>query len=85
VGALQEEKKLDLVINLEKWNRKKKYDRLGEDNLVFKILDKEIPMFTLPVAPGRDLSTLIEVAVKYFISRKNGSLSFVQHLNGEKK
>jgi HPr kinase/phosphorylase len=85
VGALQEEKKLDLVIKLEKWNPKKKYDRLGEDNLIFKILDKEIPMFTLPVAPGRNLSTLIEVAVRYFISRKNGSLSFVQHLNGEKK
>lgn len=80
VGALLEEKKLDLVINLEKWNRKKKYDRLGEENLYFKILDKEIPMFNLPVAMGRNLSTLIEVAVKYFISRRNGSQSFIEHI-----
>lgn len=83
VGALMEEKKLDLVIKLEKWSQKKKYDRLGEENLYYKILGKDIPMFTLPVAPGRNLSTLIEVAVKYFISRKNGSQSFIEHIYKE--
>ena len=81
VGALIGEKKLDLVINLEKWSRKKKYDRLGEGNLYFKILEKDIPMFNLPVALGRNLAILVEAAVKYFISRKNGSLSFIDHLN----
>lgn len=85
VSALLEEKKLDLVINLEKWNPKKKYDRLGEGDLYFKVLGKDIPMFTLPVAMGRNLSTLIEVAVKYFISRKNGSESFVEHVYGKKE
>lgn len=83
VGALLEEKKLDLVISLEKWNPKKKYDRLGEGNLYYNILGKDIPMFNLPVAVGRNLSTLIEVAVKYFISRKNGSMSFIEHLYGK--
>ncbi len=83
VSATLEEKKLDLVINLEKWDRKKKYDRLGEENLYFTILGNDIPMFNLPVAMGRNLSTLIEVAVKYFISRKNGSRSFIEHLYGK--
>jgi HPr kinase/phosphorylase len=80
VGALLEEKKLDLVINLEKWNPSKKYDRLGEGDLYFEVLKRPIPMFNLPVAVGRNLSTLIEVAVKYFISRKNGSVSFIEHI-----
>ena len=35
-SAVLEEKKLNLVINLEKWDAKKKYDRLGEDNLLFQ-------------------------------------------------
>ncbi len=82
VGALLDEKKLDLVINLEKWNPKKKYDRLGEGNLYFNILGKDVPMFHLPVAVGRNLSTLIEVAVKYFIFKKNGSMSFIEHMYG---
>lgn len=85
VGSVLEEKKLDLVIILENWEPKKKYDRLGEDNLYFKILGKDIPMFILPVALGRNLSTLIEVAVRYFISRKSGSRSFVDHINGYDK
>jgi HPr kinase/phosphorylase len=75
-----EEKQLDLVIHLEKWSPKKKYDRLGEENLYFDVLGKDIPMFVLPVAPGRNLSTLIEVAVKYYISRKSGSESFIEHI-----
>lgn len=79
VGALMDERKLDLVIDLVKWNPKKKYDRLGEEKLYFNILDKDIPMIILPVAPGRNLSTLVEVAVKYFISRKKGSISFLEH------
>jgi HPr kinase/phosphorylase len=75
-AAVLKEKKLDVVINLEKWDPKKKYDRLGEENLYFKVLDIDVPMFNLPVAPGRDVSTLIEVAVRYFLSRKNGARSF---------
>ncbi|MCK4835808.1 MAG: HPr(Ser) kinase/phosphatase [Candidatus Aminicenantes bacterium] len=81
VGALMNEKKLDLVIDLEKWSPNKKYDRLGEETQYNKILGKDIPMFTLPVAPGRNLATLIEVAVKFFISRKNGSQSFIEHIH----
>jgi HPr kinase/phosphorylase len=82
-GAMLEEKKLDLVIDMENWDPKKKYDRLGEGNLYFPILGKDIPMFRLPVAMGRNLSTLVEIAVKYFISRKSGSESFLEHLNRE--
>lgn len=77
-GAILEEKKLDLVINLEKWNPKKQYDRLGEDDLYFKLLGTDIPMFNIPVSAGRNVSTLVEVAVKYFISRKKGISSFVE-------
>lgn len=80
VGALLDEKKLDLVIQLETWDPKKKYERLGIDPLYFKILGKDIPMFNIPVGVGRNLSILIEVAVKYFIARKTGSKSFIEYL-----
>lgn len=85
VGALLEEKKLELVIHLEQWNPKKKYDRLGEGNLHFSLLGKEIPMFNLPVASGRNVSILVEVAVKYFISRRDGSPSFIENIYGKEQ
>jgi len=77
-SAVLTEKKLDLVIQLEKWDPKKNYDRLGEENRYFTMLGIDIPMVSLPVAPGRNVSTIIEVAVRYFIARKNGTQTFLE-------
>ena len=77
-SAVLEEKKLNLVINLEKWDPKKKYDRLGEDNLYFKILGLEVPLINLPVGPGRNLSTIIEVAVRNFLAKKSGHKTYLE-------
>jgi HPr kinase/phosphorylase len=80
-SAVLEEKKLNLVINLEKWDAKKKYDRLGEDNFYSKILGIDIPLITLPVAPGRNLSTIIEVAVRNFLAKKSGRKTYLEIKN----
>ncbi len=77
-SAVLEEKKLNLVINLEKWEPKKKYDRLGEDNLYSKILGLEVPLVNLPVGPGRNLSTIIEVAVRNFVAKKSGRKTYLE-------
>jgi HPr kinase/phosphorylase len=64
---------IDLVIRLKKWHRKKEYDRLGlrfpED---FLILGERVPQLNIPVAPGRNIATLIEVACKVHLLRKRG-------------
>ena len=77
-AAVLDEKKLDLVINLEKWDAKKKYDRLGEDNLYYKMLGVDIPMINIPVAPGRNVSMIIEVAVRYYLARQNGRKTYLE-------
>jgi HPr kinase/phosphorylase len=77
-SAVLEEKKLNLVINLEKWDAKKKYDRLGEDNLYFKILGLEVSLINLPVGPGRNLSTIIEVALRNFLAKKSGRMTYLE-------
>lgn len=81
-SAVLEEKKLNLVINLEKWDAKKKYDRLGEYTQYFKILGLELPLISLPVGPGRNLSTIIEVAVRNFLAKKSGKKTYLE-LNEE--
>ena len=67
---------IDLVIRLKKWHRKKEFDRLGlrfpEDCL---ILGERIPQLNIPVAPGRNIATLIEVACKVHLCRKRGYLA----------
>jgi HPr kinase/phosphorylase len=64
---------IDLVIRLKKWHRKREYDRLGlrfpED---CSVLGERIPQLIIPVAPGRNIATLIEVACKVHLLRRNG-------------
>ncbi|NOR15455.1 MAG: HPr(Ser) kinase/phosphatase [Candidatus Aminicenantes bacterium] len=71
--AICKKSAVDLVINLENWDDNKKYDRLGLDaSEEYEILGVKIPQTTIPVAPGRNISTLIEVACKVHILRRKG-------------
>jgi HPr kinase/phosphorylase len=64
---------VDLAIYLERWEIGKEYDRLGlETPEKYEILGVQIPQVTIPVAPGRNITTLIEVACKVHILRKKG-------------
>jgi len=64
---------IDLVIRLKKWQRKKEFDRIGlrfpEDMPVAGV---RIPQMNIPVAPGRNIATLIEVACKVHLLRRRG-------------
>ena len=51
-----------LVVQLENWDSKKKYDRLGLEDKTIDILEVPVPAITVPVRPGRNLSTIVEVA-----------------------
>ena len=62
MGSIKETEKIDLVINLEVWNEKKYYDRLGLVTEYAEILDIEVPCLNIPVRPGRNLAVVIEVA-----------------------
>lgn len=61
-GAYRENKKIRLVVELEKWEEGKHYDRLGIETNSIKIFNTEIAKITIPVLPGRNVATLVESA-----------------------
>ena len=63
-ASIRGRKRVELVVRLEEWVENQQYDRLGLDEERHEILDVEIPLIRLPVASGRNLSILIEVAVR---------------------
>lgn len=71
-GAVRSNKKISLVINLEIWDSKKQYDRLGLDEEKMKIIDAEVTKLTVPVRPGRNLAVIIEVAAMNFRLKRMG-------------
>ncbi|PLR99112.1 HPr(Ser) kinase/phosphatase [Bacillus sp. T33-2] len=71
-GAVRTYKRITLVIDLEIWDPKKQYDRLGLDEEKMKIIDTDITKLTVPVRPGRNLAVIIEVAAMNFRLKRMG-------------
>jgi len=72
VAAVRRRKDLDMIIRLDRWKPGKAYDRLGLDERTYDILGVELPFFEMPVAPGRNLAVLIEVAARNYLLRLKG-------------
>lgn len=71
-SSIRSEKKISMVVNLELWDEKKQYDRLGLDEDTMKIMDVHLPKATIPVRPGRNLAVIIEVAAMNFRLKRMG-------------
>jgi HPr kinase/phosphorylase len=72
VSAVRASKSVELVIELQRWDPTKKYDRLGLDGETYTILDRAIPLLRLPVASGRNLALLIEIAARNELLKSQG-------------
>jgi HPr kinase/phosphorylase len=72
VSAVRTSKSIELVIELQRWDPTKKYDRLGLDGESYEILERERPLLRLPVASGRNLALLIEIAARNELLKSQG-------------
>jgi HPr kinase/phosphorylase len=60
--AIRTEKRLDLVVTLEEWDKVEEIERTGLDQQFYEILGMKIPHVRIPIRPGRDLAGLVQVA-----------------------
>ena len=75
VTAVRDRKRVDLVVNLELWRDDSTYDRIGLDHHFCEILGVPIREVRLPVRPGRNTSSIIEIAARVELLRQGGHLS----------
>ena len=72
VSSVKIQENIDFVINLELWDEKKTYDRLGINDETTEILGIPVPSITIPVGPGRNLAIIVEAAAINFRVKKMG-------------
>ena len=72
VASTRTTKQIELVVQLERWNSAQEYERLGLDEHTFKLLGLRVPLVRMPVAPGRSLAILVEVAARNQVLRSRG-------------
>ncbi len=62
VGAVRSQKRISLVVTLEKWNTRREYERLGLEEKTYELIGVRLPHLVIPVRPGRNIPILLEVA-----------------------
>ena len=76
-SAVADRHVVDLVVRLEAWNQSE-IERLGIETKTFEVDDKEIPSISLPIAPGRNVASLVEVAARNFRLQQVGQSSVAE-------
>ncbi len=70
--AIKMRQKIDMVITLEPWDDGALYDRLGLEYAQTELLGVTLPSVTIPVKPGRNLASIVEVAAMNNRNRRMG-------------
>jgi HPr kinase/phosphorylase len=75
VGAIRDKKQIQLVVQLEAWDPKKSYDRIGAEEDSIDILGVQVPYLLIPIKPGRNIPIIIETAARNERLKKMGYYS----------
>jgi HPr kinase/phosphorylase len=72
VASTRSSKRVELVVQLERWEPGREYDRLGLDDQTYEILGVSMPLIRMPVGPGRNVAMLVEIAARNQLLRARG-------------
>jgi HPr kinase/phosphorylase len=61
IRAIRLQKRIEVEVRLSFWEDSPHYDRLGIEEKYTTILGVEIPMVTIPVSPGKNITVISEV------------------------
>src|SRR5919106_1041128 len=72
VASPRTSKRIELVVQLDRWDEGREYDRLGLDEASYDLMGLKVPLIRMPVATGRNLAILVEVAARNQLLRMRG-------------
>ncbi|MBQ8637843.1 MAG: HPr(Ser) kinase/phosphatase [Lachnospiraceae bacterium] len=72
VESVKNTQSIDIVINLEEWNKDKEYDRLGLEEHYTEFLGNKVVCHNIPIRPGRNVAIIVESAAVNYRQKKMG-------------
>ena len=72
VRSVRQQKRIEVVVQLEDWDASREYDRTGIDGQTTQILDVTLPLVTVPLNPGKNLTVICEVVAMNHLLRYSG-------------
>ena len=72
VECVKTSQQIDLVINLEEWDKDANYDRMGLEDQHVEFLGNKVTSHNIPIRPGRNLAIIVESAAVNHRQKKMG-------------
>jgi HPr kinase/phosphorylase len=72
IHAVRQQKRIEVIVVLEKWDALAAVDRTGLDGETATILDVELPKITVPLNPGKNITVVAEVIAMNHLLRYSG-------------
>ncbi len=72
IRAVRQQKRIEVVVRLEEWDQNAVVDRTGLDIQTTTILGVEIPLITVPLNPGKNITVIAEVIALNHLLRYSG-------------
>lgn len=72
VECVKTTQNIDLVINLEEWDKDANYDRLGLEDQYTEFLGNRVVSHSIPIRPGRNIAIIVEAAAVNHRQKKMG-------------
>jgi HPr kinase/phosphorylase len=85
IRATRQQKRLEVIVQLEDWDDARSYDRTGLDRDETEILGVRVPRVTIPLNPGKNITVISEVVAMNHLLRFAGidsAVEFDRHLRG---
>lgn len=86
VRAVRQQKRIEVVVELREWESAESVDRTGLDSKTTSILGVELPLMTVPLNPGKNITVISEVvAMKHLLhySGVDSAAAFNERLLGK--
>lgn len=72
IRAVRQQKRIEVVVRLEEWNQNAVVERTGLDYQYTTMLNVQIPMITVPLNPGKNITVISEVIALNHLLRYAG-------------
>lgn len=72
IRAIRFQKRVEVVVELQVWDRETEYTRTGLDKEPVALLDVDVPHVLLPIFPGKNVTVIAEVVALNYLLRHYG-------------
>ena len=72
IRAIRQQKRVEVVVQLEVWDEKAHYDRTGLEPRFLDILGVSIPKVVVPLVPGKNITVVAEVVAMNHLLKYSG-------------